>query len=455
VSTPQPSSSTELARGLNLWDTTLVVLGLVIGGGIFLTPAAIAKALPADWAILTAWIVGGLLSVIGGFVYAEMGAMIPRAGGMYLYFREAFGELPAFLYVWVAYWVIQTGSNAAVAVGFATYFSVFFPELSTSRVVANVGPFPISAGQLVAAALIVVLSATHYVGIKKGARIQGVFTLLIVVALVWLGLGGLLAGAPARPAAAPVPVTPAGFGVAMIGVFWCFYGWSDIVAVAGEVQKPERNLPISLIAGTGLILLLYVAVNFVFLRVMPPAELATVSQPAAVAAERLVGSGSKVVISLAITAAAVGCASTGLLLGPRVVYALAKDGLFPKAFGRVHPRYRTPTFAIVIQAIWMSLLCFSGRYDQLYTYAVFAVILAYAGTGIALFVFRRRRPDLPRPYRCWGYPVVPLLFIVTSLALAVNTVREQPWETLTGLGILLLGLPVYFWQRRRRAAAEK
>ena len=195
----KPAPPAELARGLNLWDTTFVVLGLSLGGGIFLTPAAIAKALPAGWAILTVWIVGGLLSIVGGLVYAEMGAMIPRAGGMYLYFREAFGELPAFLYVWVAYWVIQAGSNAAVAVGFATYFSVFFPRLSTARIVANLGPFPVSAGQLVAGALIVVLSATHYIGVRKGVRVQGLFTLLIVLALVWLAVGGVIAGAPSRP----------------------------------------------------------------------------------------------------------------------------------------------------------------------------------------------------------------------------------------------------------------
>jgi len=444
---------TELVRSLNLWDATLVVLGLVLGGGIFLTPAAIAKALPASWAILTAWIVGGLLSVIGGFVYAEMGAMFPRAGGMYLYFREAFGELPAFLYVWLAYWVIQAGSNAAVAVGFATYFSVFFPGLATSRILANVGPFPISAGQLVAVVLIFVLSMTHYIGIRRGVRIQGLFTLLIVLALLWLSAGGLVAAPAAHPAphASPLPVTPAGFGIAMIGVFWCFYGWSDIVAVAGEVRRPERNLPLALIAGTGLILLLYVTVNFVFLRVIPAAELATVEQPAALAAERLFGAGSKVVISLAVTAAAAGCVSAGLLLGPRVVYALAKDGLFPEAFGKVHPRFRTPGFAIVIQAVWTSLLCFSGRYDQLYTYSIFAVILAYAGTGVALLIFRRRLPNLPRPYRCSGYPLVPIVFVVTSLALAANTIREQPRETLAGLGILILGLPVYLWMRRRAA----
>lgn len=455
----------ELDRGLNLWDSTLVVLGLVLGGGIFLTPAAIAKALPAQWAILTAWIVGGLLSVIGGLVYAEMGAMFPRAGGMYLYFREAFGELPAFLYVWLAYWVIQAGANAAVAVGFATYFSVFFPQLSTSRVVADVGPFAISAGQLVAGILVLVLSATHYIGVRRGVRIQGLFTLLIVLALLWLSVGGLVAtpaSAPhgaaetavAAPHASALPVTPAGFGIAMIGVFWCFYGWSDIVAVAGEVKRPERNLPLALIAGTGLILLLYVTVNFVFLRVIPAPELATVEQPAALAAERLFGAGSKVVISFAVTAAAAGCVSAGLLLGPRVVYALSKDGLFPRAFGRVHPRFRTPAFAIVIQAVWTALLCFSGRYDQLYTYSIFAVILAYAATGVVLLLFRRRLPNLPRPYRCWGYPAVPIVFVVTSLALAANTIREQPKETLAGLGILLLGLPVYLWMQRRQANAR-
>ena len=380
--------------------------------------------------------------------------MFPRAGGMYLYFREAFGELPAFLYVWLAYWVIQAGANAAVAVGFATYFSVFFPQLSTARIVASVGPFPISAGQLVAGILILALSVTHYIGVRKGVRIQGLFSLLIVLALLWLSVGGLVAtpvGAPASAHAAAAPITPAGFGIAMIGVFWCFYGWSDIVAVAGEVKRPERNLPLALISGTGLILLMYVAVNFVFLRVIPAPELGTVEQPAALAAERLFGAGSKVLISLAVTAAAAGCASAGLLLGPRVVYALAKDGLFPKAFARVHPRFRTPGFAIVIQAIWTSLLCFSGRYDQLYTYSIFAVILAYAATGVVLLLFRRRRPDLPRPYRCTGYPIVPVIFVVTSLALAANTIREQPRETLTGVGILLLGLPVFLWMRRRLA----
>jgi APA family basic amino acid/polyamine antiporter len=453
VSSATPVPARELARGLNLWDTTLLVLGLVVGGGIFLTPASIARALPSGPWILAVWIVGGLLSIAGGFVYAEMGAMIPKSGGMYIYIREAFGELPAFLYAWVAYWIILAGADAAVAAGFAEYLSVFLPALGNARVAFTVAGHAVTAGQLVAVAAVLVLSATHYIGIKEGARIQGVFTSMILLALLWIAVGGAIAPAPAAAAAsvAPaVPITAAAFGTAMVAVFWCFYGWNEIVAAAGEVARPERNLPIALLVGTGLVTLLYVGVNATFLKAIPPAEMAGVAQPATVAAIRLLGPGSAYVISLAVTAAALGCLSAGIVPGPRIVYALSKDGLFPKAFGRVHPRFLTPSFAIVVQAIWMSLLCLSGRYDQLYTYATFAVILAYAATGLALFLFRRRQPGLARPYRCWGYPAVPFLFVASSIVLAANTIREQPRETLAGIGIMLLGLPFYFSLRGRR-----
>ncbi len=443
--------SKELARGLGLWDTSLLVLGLVIGGGIFLTPSSIAKAVPSGPWILGLWIGGGLLAIAGGLVYAEMGAMLPEAGGMYVYIREAFGPLPAFLYAWVAFWVIIIGADAAVAVGFAQYFSVFFPGLGSDHVILALGPVPINAAQLVAVALTLVLSATHYVGVREGARIQGAFTALILVALLWIAAGGALAAR--REIAAPAAqqlgaVTFAGIGTALVAIFWTYYGWNEIVAVAGEVANPRRNLPVALIFGTGVITALYVGVNAAFLKAIPVAEMATVAQPGTVAAQRLFGGAAALLISLAITAAAIGCTSAGLVPAPRIVYALSRDGLFPKPFGRVHPRFRTPAFAIVVQAVWMSFLCLSGRYDQLYTYATFFVILAYAATGIALFVFRRRRPDLPRPYRCWGYPVVPFLFVASSVALAINTVREQPRETLSGIGILLLGLPVYFWMRQ-------
>jgi len=447
-----------LTRGLGLWDTSLLVLGLVIGGGIFLTPSGIAKAVPDGRWILGLWIIGGLLAIAGGLVYAEMGAMMPRAGGMYVFFREAFGALPAFLYAWVAFWVILIGADAAVAIGFAQYFSVFFPSLSSTNVVAAAGPFSINAAQLVAVGLTLVLSATHYVGVKEGARIQGVFTSMILLALLWIAVGGAFAARPAPAAGAPGPaaaLTFAGFGTALVAIFWTYYGWNEIVAVAGEIANPRRNLPLALILGTGLVTLLYVAVNAVFLKAIPPAEMAGVGEPAALAATRLFGGGAAYLIALAVTAAAAGCTSAGIAPGPRIVFALAEDGLFPKPFARVHPRFKTPSFGIVVQAVWMSLLCLSGGYEQLYTYATFFVILAYAATGIALFVLRRRQPDLPRPYRCWGYPLVPFVFVASTVVLAVNTVREQPRETLAGVGILLLGLPVYFRMRRRagRAAA--
>jgi APA family basic amino acid/polyamine antiporter len=456
VSAPSADGHGELARGLGLWDTSLLVLGLVIGGGIFLTPSSIAKGVPdATW-ILGLWILGGLLAVAGGFVYAEMGAMMPKAGGMYVFFREAFGELPAFLYAWVAFWVILIGADAAVAIGFARYFSVFFPSLSSTHVVLALGPVSITASQLVAVALTVVLSATHYVGIREGARIQGVLTSAIVLAMLWIAVGGAFAARPEAAPAAPSPaaaITVAGIGTALVAIFWTYYGWNEIVAVAGEVANPRRNLPLALIVGTGLLTLLYVGVNAAFLKAIPPAEMAGVGEPAALAATRLFGGGAAFLIALAITAAAAGCTSAGLAPGPRIVYALAKDGMFPAPFARVHPRFQTPSFGIVVQAVWMSLLCLSGGYEALYTYATFFVILAYAATGIALFVLRRRQPELPRPYRCWGYPLVPFIFVASTVVLAANTVREQPKETLAGIGMLLLGLPVYFWMRRRQRSA--
>ncbi len=447
-----PDGATSvLARGLGLWDTSLLVLGLVIGGGIFLTPSGIARAVPnASW-ILGLWVVGGLLAIAGGFVYAELGAMMPRAGGMYVYFREAFGDLPAFLYAWVAFWVILIGADAAVAIGFAQYLSVFFPALSSANVVLAAGPFAISAAQLVAVALTLVLSATHYVGIREGARVQGVLTSMILLALLWIAVGGAFADAPASVASAAAPVTAltlAGLGTALVAIFWTYYGWNEIVAVAGEVSDPRRNLPLALLLGTGIVTLLYVAVNAVFLKAIPAAEMGGVGEPAAVAATRLFGGRAAFLIALTVTAAAAGCTSAGLAPAPRIVYALAQDGLFPSPFARVHPRFRTPSFGIVVQALWMCLLCLSGRYEQLYTYATFFVILAYAATGIALFVLRRTQPDLVRPYRCWGYPLVPAAFVGSTVLLAANTVREQPAETLAGLGILLLGLPVFFRMRR-------
>ncbi len=385
-----------------------MVLGLVIGGGIFLTPASIAKAVPDETWILGLWILGGLLAIAGGLVYAEMGAMMPKAGGMYVFFREAFGELPAFLYAWVAFWVILIGSDAAVAVGFAQYFSVFFPSLSSANVLFAIGPFAINAAQLVAVALVVVLSASHYVGVREGARIQGVFTSMIVLALLWIAVGGAFASA-SLPDAPPAALTPAaaisfaGIGTALVAIFWTLL---RLERDRGRRRRSRQPAP----------------------QPAPRAHRRDGSRHAALRRrQRRLSQGDpgrrrwpesaspprwrrrassaetrRSSIALAITAAAAGCTSAGIAPGPRIVYALAKDGLFPAPFGRVHPRFQTPSFAIVVQAVWMSLLCLSGRYDQLYTYATFFVILAYAATGIALFVLRRKQPGLAAPVPLLG-----------------------------------------------------
>jgi APA family basic amino acid/polyamine antiporter len=282
-------------------------------------------------------------------------------------------------------------------------------------------------------------------------RIQGVFTAVILVAMAALALGGLFfhGSVPRSPAG---PVRPAVFGGVMIAVLWTYYGWNEALTASGEVSRPQRNIPLGLLAGAGAATLLYVGVNFAFLRVMSVSELARTTRPAQLASARLFGPGATLLISGAIVAMAVGCTSASVVPGARIAYALGRDGLLPRAFGRAHPRFQTPAFALAVEAAWTCVLCLSGRYDQLYTYATFAAILAYVAAGMSIFVFRKRLPDAPRPYRCWGYPWVPILFVASSALVAVATLHDQPRETLAGVAILLTGVPVYYAMRRKGRA---
>lgn len=447
----EPGASAGLARRLGAWDLTLLVLGGVIGGAIFLTPSTIARQLPSAPWIMGAWIAGGILTIAGGLVFAEIGAMFPEAGGTYAYLREAYGGFTAFLYGWIACFVIETGSMAAVAVGLAEYLGVFVPRIGAGVRAFSIGPVAVSTGQLVAMAAVLALSATHYVGVRAGVRIQGVFTAVILVAMAALAVGGLFShgSVPRSPAG---PVRPAVFGGVMIAVLWTYYGWNEALTASGEVSRPQRNIPVGLLAGAGAATLLYVGVNFAFLRVMSVSELARTTRPAQLASSRLFGPGATLLISAAIVAMAVGCTSASVVPGARIAYALGRDGLLPRAFGRAHPRFRTPAFALAVEAAWTCVLCLSGRYDQLYTYATFAAILAYVAAGMSIFVFRKRLPDAPRPYRCWGYPWIPILFVASSALVAVATLRNQPRETLAGIAILLTGIPVYYAMRRKGRA---
>jgi basic amino acid/polyamine antiporter, APA family len=440
-----------LARRLGAWDLMLLAAGGSIGGGIFLTPASIARQIPDPRWILAAWITGGVLTIAGGLVYAELGALFPEAGGTYAYLREAYGDLAAFLYGWIACFVIETGSMAAVAVGLAEYLGAFFPRIGAHVVAFRAGPLSVSTGQVVAIGAVAALSATHILGVRVGVRIQGAFTSVIIVAMVALSIGGIAAhGAIARPAGRPV--SAGAFTGAMIAVIWSYYGWNEALTASGEVARPRRNIPLGMIAGTGIVSLLYVGVNVAFVKTMSVTGLAAAARPAQVASLALFGAGATLLMSGAIVAMAIGCTSSSVVPAPRIAYAMAHDGLLPSRFGRIHPRFRTPAWSITLFAFWTSILCVSGRYDQLYTYATFAVILAYAAAGISIFVFRRARPDAERAYRCWGYPWVPILFVGSSLAVAVATIRDQPRETLAGIAILVAGIPVYYWMRRKKSA---
>ena len=431
-------------------------MGAVIGGGIFLTPGDIAKSLPSAPWILGAWICGGLLTLAGALVYAELGAMFPETGGTYLYLREAYGGFVGFLYAWMYFFVYNAGGVAALATGFAKYLAVFAPSLGMDRAGLELLGMKISAGQLTAVAAVVVLTGTHYVGIREGARVQSFFTVLIVATMVGLVVFGAISSVPAAAAAkaAPhAPITLSAFGLALVAVLWTYDGWVAVSAVAGEVKRPSRNVPLALVLGMGLVTLLYVAANAIYLKAIPAAELAGVDRVAEVASRRLFGAGAALVIAGAILASGFGCTSANIAPGPRVVWALAKDRLFPHAFARVHPRFGTPAFGLVVQAVWCALLCLSGRYEQLYTYSVFLGILGTTAAAFSLFLFRRTRPDAERPYRCWGYPVVPALYVVGALLFVLNTLMTQPRESLAGLLILALGVPVYFGMRAKATRA--
>jgi APA family basic amino acid/polyamine antiporter len=453
----QTAASDEgLVRAIGTGSAILFVLGSVIGSGIFLTTGRMADVLPSVPLLLTAWVAGGLLALAGGLTYAEMGAMFPRSGGVYVFLREAWGTLPAFLYGWAALLVVVSGGIAAVAVGFADYVSYFVPALSTTRVVLHLGGWTISAGQVVGAASIVVLGAINYVGVRTGNFVNATMTVAKVAGLAALPIMAILA-AQATPAWTPIvppdlPRPAVSFGVAMIAVLWTYEAWYFVTYAAGEVRDPKRTLPIALIVGILLLTSIYVSVNIAYFYALDVESMRGVSRIGERAATELVGPNGATFVAVTVILSTFGCNAAAILAGSRLLFAMASDGVFLPQAGRIHPRYRTPHVAIVALTVWSSLLALSGTYDQLFTYVMFASILFSILCGAALFRLRWARPDEPRPYRAWGYPVVPILFIAGSTAFVVNTYLERPAESLAGVGLLALGLPVYFYWRTSRPA---
>jgi APA family basic amino acid/polyamine antiporter len=449
-------SDEGLVRALGLWSAVLFVMGSVIGSGIFLTTGVMAAALPSPALILAAWLTGGVIALSGGLTYAEMGSMYPRSGGVYVYLREAFGPLIAFLYGWAALLIFFSGGIAAVAVGFADYVSYFLPALSTSRIVWSLptpaGAWSVSAAQIVAVTAIFALAWINYVGVRSGNAVNVVLTIAKVAGLAALPVLALLY-ADASPRWAPI-VPPdvarpaAAFGVAMIAVLWTNDAWYCVTWIAGEMKHPQRDLPRALLLGISGLTLIYVVVNIAYLYALPMAQLQGVSRVGEAAATALVGTAGATFVALTVVVSTFGCDAAAILAGSRLLFAMSRDGVFIPAAARVHPRYRTPHVAIVALSSWSAVLALSGSYQQLFTYVMFASILLHMVGAVGLFRLRRLRPDQPRPYRVWGYPVVPAVFILASAAFVLNTLAEAPTESFAGLGLLALGLPVYWYSRR-------
>jgi len=462
-----PKQEIGLVRKLGLFDSTMLVIGIVIGSGIFLTTGIMAKSIPSPLLILLAWCVGGLIALAGALAYAELGAAMPHAGGQYVYLREAYGPLTGFLFGWMMFLVYQTGSIAALAAGFAEYFGYFFPGLGTTKYIFSTSftifhhtvPYSISMGQLVAIALILLLSLFNFVGLVLGSLIQNITTILKIGTLIALVALGFILGKggqieyPLAVSGFSLSQLLMGFGVAMIAVIWTYDGWNNVNFAAGEIKNPGRNLPLSLIIGTAGVTVLYVAVNYIYLYTLPMNELSGVVRIAEKAASVLFGGMAGALVSAAVVVSTFGALNGVILTGPRVYYAMAKDKLFFKQVAKVHPRYKTPGVSILIQAVWACLLTLSGTYEQLFTYVTFATIVFYIFAVTSVFTLRKKHPDLPRPYKTWGYPWLPILFIIVMAVLLINTLFSKPVESFAGIAIIGLGLPAYFyWKKKDRSA---
>jgi len=453
----------DLIRQLGLFDSTMILMGIVIGSGIFLTTGIMAESIPSPGLILLAWLVGGLLTLAGALTYAELGAAIPEAGGQYVYLKQAYGSLVGFLFGWIVFLVYVTGGIAALAVAFAIYFSHFFPALSTDIFLfsteINIFNFTIhyslSIGQIVAIVIILLLSVVNYIGVALGKIIQNIITVIKIGIVLVFVLFGFTIG---KGAAGEIFFTPEGysfghlvmgFGIALVAVSWAFDGWNNINFVAGEIKEPGRNLPLSLILGTVGITVLYVLVNCVYFYSLPIDEVIGVERIAEKSASALFGGIGGGLVSAAIIISILGAINGSILSGPRVYYAMAKDKLFFQRVAEVHPKFKTPGVAIFIQAIWSCILALSGSFEQLITFAMVVSIMFWIAATAAVFTLRKKYPDLKRPYKTWGYPVIPVIFIIASAGILVNALFEKPVESLAGLGITVIGIPVYyFWKKR-------
>jgi APA family basic amino acid/polyamine antiporter len=501
-----------MVQSLGLFSSTALVIGSMIGSGIFIVGADIARGTDSPALYLGAWVVTAVLTMIGALSYGELAAMMPKAGGQYVYLREALGPLWGFLYGWTLFLVIQTGTIAAVCVAFGKFLGVFFPAISTTHWLVHIAHVPslrvgpmvlgnmdigLNTANLTGIIVLCLLAVVNVFGVKLGALIQNVFTSAKALSMAALILLTFSVGRNATAWAAnfgsgwsefwknagwsslhPIQVGIGGpivlvnlaviLAAVQVGSLFSSDAWNSITFTAGEVKNPKRNIPLSLVLGTGFVSAVYFLASFGYILVLPMhgdphgatvlargVQYAAEDRVATAALEQIFSSGGAWLMAGAILISTFGCANGLTLAGARVYYAMSRDGLFFKSVGKLHPRYKTPAAGLLVQAVWAIFLCLSGSYGQLLDYIIFAALFFYILTIVALFVLRFKRPDAPRPYKALGYPFLPALYIVLAAWICIVLLRYKPQYTWPGMILVLLGIPVYlFWSRQSKGEAS-
>jgi APA family basic amino acid/polyamine antiporter len=466
----EPAAATEtksgFVKGLGLTGATTLVMGSMIGSGIFIVSADVSRQVKSPGLLIVCWLLAALLTIIAALSYGELAAAMPHAGGQYVYLREAFGRLWGFLFGWTMFLVIQTGTIAAVAVAFAKYTGVFFPSISAGNYLVGSGKLGVTTQQLLASFIIIILTAINTRGIRAGALVQNVFTFAKVASLLGLIALALLLGRNPQAVAFNFGHFWAGasfswaavalVGTAMVGPLFSSDSWNNVTFAAAEVRNPQRNLPLSLGLGVGVVSALYIACNFVYLSVLtlPQIQSAPEDRVATAVVSVMFGPVATQIMAAAIMVSSFGCLNGIILSGARVYFTMARDHLFFKRAGELNEKTHAPVWALGMQCAWSVLLTLSGQYNDLLDYVIFAVLLFYILTIGGLFRLRRTRPELDRPYRAVGYPVLPALYIVVAGVIEILLLVNKPAFTVRGLILVLLGVPVYFLWRRKEEIQE-
>jgi len=448
TSESRPSHPT-LSRDLGISHASAIVVGTIIGSGIFLVPAEMMQAVGSAWLVYVAWIIGGALSLAGAITYAELGAMKPQAGGEYVYIRDAYGPLPGFLYAWTWFAIAKPASVATLTTGLVRILGTF-PSLAFFNRAALSRPFVLTYGQLAAIVAATLITALNYVGIKRAGNFQVVFTLLKIVIIVAVALLAFTAstGTWRNFATSFAGATGgfAGFMAALIAALWAYDGWNDLNMVSGEIHDPGRAIPIALIVGVAIIAALYMLTNAAVQYVLPAASIAASQRPASDATAAAVGSWGAAIVSAGMALSILVSLNGTIMSGARVPFAMSRDGYFFRAMAKVHPLFHTPSVALVVQLVLsIVLLLFAGSFRQLFSLAIFAEWLFYMVSASTVFVLRKKEPETPRPYRIWGYPVVPAIFIVAAAVLLYYTFTENIRNSAWGLLVIAAGVPVYLF----------